>query len=70
MKKILLCAISILCFQTIVVSQVNSKSKAEILKEIEWLSTTPVEKSDKEFLSKTSDIIKFQFIHHPNFPLN
>ena len=70
MKKILLSLITIICFQTNFYGQIKTKSEKEILKEIEWISTNPIQKSDKEFVSKSADIIMFQMVNYPEFPVN
>ena len=70
MKKIILSLLTILCFQTNFYSQVKAKSDKEILKEIEWISTNPVQKSDKEFVSKSADFMMYQFVNYPDFPIN
>jgi len=70
LKKILLSLITIICFQTNFYGQIKTKSEKEILKEIEWISTNPIQKSDKEFVSKSADIIMFQMVNYPEFPVN
>jgi hypothetical protein len=70
MKKIILSLLAIICFQTNFYSQIKTKSEKEILKEIEWISTNPIEKSDKEFVSKSADMMRFQMANYPEFPFN
>jgi hypothetical protein len=47
MKKIILSLLAIICFQTNFYGQIKTKSEKEILKEIEWISSNPIQKSDK-----------------------
>jgi len=70
MKKIILTLLILFSFQINIFSQINAKSEKEILKSIEWISTHPVLKSDKKFVSKTADYIMFQIVNYPNFPVN
>ena len=70
MKKIILSLFTIICIQTNFYSQIKTKSEKEILKEIEWISTNPIQKSDKEFVSKSADMMMFQMVNYPEFPVN
>lgn len=70
MKFLALILIFIFSFQSKTFGQMNVKSETEILAAIEWISTNPVEQTNKEFLSKSSDYIAYQFVKHPNFPVN
>ena len=70
MKLLALSLLTILSIQSKLFGQIDIKSESEILTGIEWLSTNPVEQADKEFVSKASDYITYQFVKYPNFPVN
>jgi hypothetical protein len=70
MKLLALSLLIIFSVQSKIFGQINIKSESEILAEIEWLSTNPVEQADKEFVSKSADYITYQFVKYPNFPVN
>lgn len=70
MKYSTLILLFIISFQSQIFGQINVKSESEILAEIEWLSTNPVEQTDKEFVSQSADYITYQFVKYPNFPVN
>jgi hypothetical protein len=70
MKLLTLSLLIIFFVQSKIFGQINIKSESEILAGIEWLSTNPVEQSDKEFVSKSADYITYQFVKYPNFPVN
>lgn len=60
----------IISFQSKLFAQIDVKSESEILNEVEWLSTNPVEQTNKKFVSKSSDVITFQLVKYPNFPVH
>ena len=70
MKLFALSLLTILSVQSKIFGQINIKSESEILAGIEWLSTNPTEQADKEFVSKSSDYITYQFVKYPNFPVS
>lgn len=70
MKYSTLILIFIISFQSKIFGQIAVKSESEILTGIEWISTNPVEQTDKEFVSKSADFITYQFVKYPNFSVN
>ncbi len=70
MKILKLVLLLSICAQFKLFGQLNIKSKSEILDNIEWISTNPVEEADKEFVSKSASCIMYQFVKYPNFPVN
>lgn len=70
MKYSLLIFLFVVSFQTKTFGQLKVKSEAEILEAIEWISTNPVEKNNKEFVSKAAGYITYQVVNYPNFPVN
>ncbi|WP_157831472.1 hypothetical protein [Confluentibacter flavum] len=45
-------------------------SENEFEKTIEWINQNPSEPDNKEFVSKSADLIKFQLFKHPDFAIN
>lgn len=70
MKYSFLIFLFVVSFQTKTFGQLEVKSESEILEAIEWISTNPVEKTNKEFVSKAAGYITYQVVKYPNFPVN
>ena len=70
MKLLILSLLIIFSVQFKIFGQIKIKSESEILAGIEWLSTNPVEQTDKEFISKSADYMTYQFMKYPNFLLH
>ncbi|MFD0975264.1 hypothetical protein [Salinimicrobium gaetbulicola] len=70
MKYSFLIFLFVVSFQTKTFGQLEVKSESEILEAIEWISTNPVEKTNKEFVSKVAGYITYQVVKYPNFPVN
>ena len=65
MKKIILFICLIATFN------INGQtSKKDFIKNIEWINKNPSEFDNKKFVSKSADLLKYQFFNHPNFSIN
>ena len=45
-------------------------SEKEFEKTVEWINQNPADVTNKEFVSKSSDLIIFQLYNYPDFPIN
>lgn len=66
MKKLIL-ILGLLTLPFITIGQISEK---EFKKTIEWINENPSESDNEEFISKSSNIIKFQLFNYPSFPIN
>jgi hypothetical protein len=64
-KLILICSLLTLPFITL--GQISEK---EFEKTIEWINENPSESDNPEFVSKSSNLIKFHLFNYPSFPIN
>lgn len=66
MRKLIL-ILSLITLPIISFGQIGEK---KFEKTIEWINQNPTESSNKEFVSKSSDLIMFQLFNYPNFQIN
>ena len=66
MRKLIL----ILSFIALPIISFGQISEKKFEKTIEWINQNPTESSNKEFVSKSSDLIMFQLFNYPNFQIN
>jgi len=66
MKKLIL----ILSLITLPIISFGQISEKKFEKTIEWINQNPTDSSNKEFVSKSSDLIMFQLYNYPNFLIN
>jgi hypothetical protein len=66
MRKLIL----ILSLITLPIISFGQISEKKFEKTIEWINQNPTDSSNKEFVSKSSDLIMFQLYNYPNFPIN
>ena len=66
MRKLIL----LLNLVTLPIISFGQVSEEEFEKIVEWINQNPAEETNKEFVSKSSDLIIFQLYNYPDFPIN
>ena len=66
MRKLIL----ILSLITLPIISFGQISQKKFEKTIEWINQNPTDPNNKEFVSKSSDLIMFQLYNYPNFLIN